>query len=89
MDPDIMLFDEPTSALDPELVNEVLAAIEVLANEGKTMIIVTHEMRFALKVSNRVVFMESGRIVSVGTPAELQAEPAGSRVLEFLRQSRH
>jgi polar amino acid transport system permease protein len=89
MDPDIMLFDEPTSALDPELVNEVLAAIEILANEGKTMIIVTHEMRFALKVSNRVVFMESGRIVSVGTPAELQAEPAGSRVTEFLRQSRH
>ncbi len=89
MQPRVMLFDEPTSALDPELVNEVLRVIELLAREGMTMIIVTHEMRFALRVSDRVVMMESGRIVADGTPAELQAAPAESRIAGFLKQSSH
>jgi ABC-type polar amino acid transport system ATPase subunit len=89
MQPDIMLFDEPTSALDPELVNGVLRVIEVLANEGTTMVIVTHEMRFALSISDRVVFIDDGRIQTIGTPAELLAAPAESRVASFLTQSRH
>jgi polar amino acid transport system permease protein len=89
MQPRIMLFDEPTSALDPELVNEVLRVIELLANEGTTMVIVTHEMRFALSISNRVAFIDDGRIQTVGTPAELLAAPAESRVASFLTQSRH
>lgn len=72
MKPSIMLFDEPTSALDPELIKDVLAVIEELAKEGMTMVIVTHEMSFAFKVSNRVVFMEKGQIVYDATPEELQ-----------------
>jgi polar amino acid transport system permease protein len=87
MQPRVMLFDEPTSALDPELVNEVLHVIEMLAREGMTMIIVTHEMRFALGVSDRIVMMEAGRIVACGKPADLLAGPAGSRVVSFLEQS--
>jgi len=89
MQPRVMLFDEPTSALDPELVNEVLRVIELLAREGMTMIIVTHEMRFALGVSDRVIMMEAGRIVASGTPDELQAAPANSRIAGFLAQSTH
>ena len=89
MRPRIMLFDEPTSALDPELVNEVLRVIELLANEGTTMVIVTHEMRFALGISDRVAFIDDGRIQTIGTPAELLAAPAESRVASFLTQSRH
>lgn len=89
MRPRVMLFDEPTSALDPELVNEVLRVIELLAKEGMTMIIVTHEMRFALGVSDRIVMMESGRIVASGKPEELLAAPAGSRIAGFLAQAGH
>ncbi len=88
MKPKVMLFDEPTSALDPELVNEVLKVIELLAREGMTMIIVTHEMRFALQVSDRVVFMEQGEIQASGSPKELVEAAADSRVAAFLAQAR-
>ncbi|KVN35042.1 amino acid ABC transporter permease/ATP-binding protein [Burkholderia pyrrocinia] len=84
MKPKVMLFDEPTSALDPELVGEVLQAIELLATEGMTMIIVTHEMRFATRISDRIVMMESGRIVAYKTAAELASEPADSRLRKFI-----
>ncbi|RQR50935.1 ATP-binding cassette domain-containing protein [Burkholderia sp. Bp9126] len=84
MKPLVMLFDEPTSALDPELVGEVLQAIERLAADGMTMIVVTHEMRFATRISDRIVMMESGRIVACRTAAELAAEPAGSRLRTFI-----
>ena len=70
-----MLFDEPTSALDPELVGEVLAVIRRLAEAGMTMIVVTHEIRFAREVADRVVFMDEGRIVEQGTPAEVLDNP--------------
>jgi polar amino acid transport system permease protein len=89
MSPRLMLFDEPTSALDPELVNEVLRVIEVLAAEGMTMIIVTHEMRFALKISDRIIFMENGNIAASGSPTELLALPPGDRASRFLAQSSH
>ncbi|VGP33415.1 Glutamine transport ATP-binding protein GlnQ [Klebsiella quasipneumoniae subsp. similipneumoniae] len=84
MRPQIMLFDEPTSALDPEKVNEVLQVIESLAHEGITMVIVTHEMNFAFKVSDRIVFMEKGRVVCDDTP---QAMRSGQhpRVEAFLK----
>lgn len=86
MEPRIMLFDEPTSALDPELVNEVLRAIETLAAEGMTMVIVTHEMRFARKISDRVVFMENGAIASKGDPETLFGG-TDSRLATFLSQA--
>lgn len=88
MHPSIMLFDEPTSALDPELVSEVLKVLEQLALEGMTMLIVTHEMNFAFKVSNRVVFMDHGRIMHDATPDELLAL-SDQRVKDFLRQVNH
>ncbi len=78
-----MLFDEPTSALDPELVAEVLKVVETLAREGMTMLIVTHEMGFAFKVSDRVVFMEGGRVLLDAPPAEVLAS-ADPRVKDFL-----
>lgn len=84
MRPQIMLFDEPTSALDPEKVNEVLQVIEDLAREGITMVIVTHEMNFAFKVSDRIVFMEKGRVVCDDTPQELRAGK-NTRVETFLK----
>ena len=84
MNPKVMLFDEPTSALDPELVGEVLQTMELLASEGMTMIIVTHEMRFATRVSDRIVMMEDGRMVANKTAAELAAEPEGSRIRQFI-----
>jgi polar amino acid transport system permease protein len=87
MDPEIMLFDEPTSALDPELVGEVLQVIEGLAREGMTMIIVTHEMRFVSRVSDRVVMMENGHVVVNMTAQELESSPADSRIQQFMRQS--
>lgn len=87
MQPRVMLFDEPTSALDPELVNEVLRVIEMLAKEGMTMVIVTHEMRFALGVSDQIIMMEAGEIVAKGSPDELSNAPADSRIAGFLRQS--
>ncbi len=82
--PRIMLFDEPTSALDPELVEEVLAVVRDLAREGKTMVVVTHEMGFAREVADRVVFMESGRIVETGTPEQLFGAPRSPRLRAFL-----
>lgn len=84
MRPQIMLFDEPTSALDPEKVNEVLQVIEALAEEGITMVIVTHEMNFAFKVSDRIVFMEKGRVVCEDTPGALRSGH-NPRVEAFLK----
>ncbi|HWT38886.1 MAG TPA: amino acid ABC transporter permease/ATP-binding protein [Paraburkholderia sp.] len=84
MQPSIVLFDEPTSALDPELVQEVLKVIEQLARDGMTMIIVTHEIKFAFRISDRVVFMEAGRILSDGSPVEL-ANQKTSRIASFLK----
>lgn len=84
MRPQIMLFDEPTSALDPEKVNEVLQVIESLAQEGITMVIVTHEMNFAFKVSDRIVFMEKGRVVCDDTPQAMR-EGHHPRVDAFLK----
>lgn len=84
MDPKVMLFDEPTSALDPEKVNEVLQVIEALAEEGITMVIVTHEMNFAFKVSDRIVFMEKGSVVCDDTPGALRSGH-NPRVEAFLK----
>ena len=85
MEPSVMLFDEATSALDPEMVNEVLQIMTSLAREGMTMIIVTHEMEFAKQVSDRVVFMENGRIVHTGTPDEIFMSNNNPRVTRFLQ----
>jgi len=86
MSPDIMLFDEPTSALDPELVGEVLEVMKKLANEGMTMIVVTHEMEFAKDVSNRVIFMDNGYICEEGSPKEIFENPKMDRTKEFLKR---
>ena len=85
MNPKVMLFDEPTSALDPEMVGEVLDLIRELANEGMTMVIVTHEMGFAREVADRVLFMSDGVITEEGTPAELFDNPQNERTQQFLR----
>lgn len=85
MQPSIVLFDEPTSALDPELVNEVLKVMEQLAKEGLTMIIVTHEMNFAFKISDRVIFMEGGHIVEQGSPSELE-NSQNERFNQFIKK---
>ncbi len=82
--PRVLLFDEPTSALDPELVGEVLKVMRELAEEGMTMIVVTHEMGFAREVSNRVIFMEDGYIVEEGDPKDLFLNPRHPRTVEFL-----
>ena len=84
MNPEVMLFDEPTSALDPEMVGEVLDLIKQLANDGMTMVIVTHEMGFAREVADRVLFMEDGNIAEEGTPAALFSSPKNARTQEFL-----
>ena len=84
MDPTVMLFDEPTSSLDPEMVGEVLDLIRVLADEGMTMVIVTHEMAFAKEVASRVIFMDDGKLVEQGTPRELFENPKHARTQEFL-----
>lgn len=84
MDPELLLFDEPTSALDPEMVGEVLAVMRNLANEGTTMIVVTHEMAFARDVSNHVVFMADGVICEEGMPKEIFENPRQERTKEFL-----
>ena len=84
MDPRIMLFDEPTSALDPELIGEVLEVMRKLAEEGMTMMVVTHEMGFAREVANQIVFMEKGLIVEQGTPQDLFYHPKSDRTREFL-----
>ena len=84
MQPKIMLFDEPTSALDPEMINEVLDVMVNLAKEGMTMIVVTHEMGFARKVSHRIIFMDEGRIVEEGDPQSFFASPKEERTRVFL-----
>ncbi|OOA10835.1 ATP-binding cassette domain-containing protein [Burkholderia cenocepacia] len=87
MHPDVMLFDEPTSALDPELVGEVLKVMQKLAEEGRTMIVVTHEMGFARNVSNHVMFLHQGRVEEEGVPAEVFANPKSERLRGFLSGS--
>ena len=89
MTPKIMLFDEPTSALDPEMVNEVLDTMIDLAQEGMTMVVVTHEMGFARKVADRVIFMDQGEIVEVGDPVTFFSNPAQERTKAFLGQIMH
>lgn len=84
MEPEAMLFDEPTSALDPEMVGDVLDVMKELADEGMTMVIVTHEMGFAKEVADRVIFMDGGYIVEEGTPLEIFENPKEDRVKEFL-----
>ncbi len=84
MQPSILLFDEPTSALDPELVGEVLAVMKILATEGMTMVIVTHEMGFAKEVADRVIFIDQGIIQEEGTPQQLFTSPKNPRTAEFL-----
>jgi histidine transport system ATP-binding protein len=88
MDPEVMLFDEPTSALDPELVGEVLKVIQALATEGRTMIIVTHEINFARHVSHRVVFLSEGKIEEEGPPGEVLEQPKSERLVQFLSGTR-
>lgn len=85
MQPEVMLFDEPTSALDPELVNEVLGVMKDLANQGMTMLCVTHEMGFAKEVADRVVFMSDGEILEEGTPQEIFSNPKTDKAKQFLR----
>lgn len=87
MNPSLMLFDEVTSALDPELVGEVLAVIKSLVEDGMTMLLVTHEMRFAYEVSDRIVFMNQGRIEEEGSPKQLFHQPVSPRLAEFIKHS--
>ncbi|QCB46079.1 L-cystine ABC transporter ATP-binding protein TcyN [Hydrogenophaga sp. PAMC20947] len=89
MEPEVILFDEPTSALDPELVGEVLSTIQALAEEKRTMVIVTHEMQFARDVADRVVFIDQGVIVEQGEAKALFAHPKEERTQRFLERSRH
>jgi len=84
MNPDVILFDEPTSALDPEMVGEVLDLMKAVAEEGITMVIVTHEMGFAKEVANRILFLDEGKILEEATPAEFFANPKTARAKEFL-----
>ena len=86
MEPDVMLFDEPTSALDPEMVGEVLDVMKELAKASMTMVVVTHEMGFAREVSNRVLFLDEGRIVEQGTPQEIFDHPQSERLQAFLKK---
>jgi arginine/ornithine transport system ATP-binding protein len=84
MEPEVMLFDEPTSALDPELVTEVLRVMRTLAEEGRTMVVVTHEMGFAREVSNHLIFLHQGVIEEQGAPKEVLAHPKSERLAQFL-----
>ena len=84
MEPEVMLFDEPTSALDPELVTEVLRVMRTLAEEGRTMVVVTHEMGFAREVSNHLIFLHQGVIEEQGEPKEVLARPKSERLAQFL-----
>ncbi|WP_070987185.1 amino acid ABC transporter ATP-binding protein [Halofilum ochraceum] len=86
MEPRVMFFDEPTSALDPELTGEVLEVMDELAKEGMTMLVVSHEVGFARRAANRLIFMESGRIVEQGAPDRLMSQPEHARTGEFLRR---
>lgn len=85
MEPKTILFDEPTSALDPELVGEVLTVMKQLANDGMTMVVVTHEMGFAREVADRVIFMEDGKIAAEGTPEQIFVNPQNERLQQFLK----
>ena len=89
MEPKIMLFDEPTSALDPELINEVLDVMISLAKEGMTMVVVTHEIGFAQKVADRVVFMNDGEILEIGSPPDIFVNPSHERTREFMSSVFH
>jgi general L-amino acid transport system ATP-binding protein len=89
MSPKIMLFDEPTSSLDPEMVKEVLDTMTALAEDGMTMMVVTHEMGFARRVADRIVFMDYGEILEIGTPGEFFASPKHDRTRQFLSQLLH
>jgi len=89
MNPDLMLFDEPTSALDPELVGDVLTVMRKLAEEGMTMLVVTHEMGFARQVADRVVFMDGGVVVEDGVPAQVIGDPQHERTRTFLHRVLH
>jgi arginine/ornithine transport system ATP-binding protein len=84
MEPEVMLFDEPTSALDPELVSEVLKVMKTLAEEGRTMVVVTHEMGFAREVSNHLIFLHQGLVEEEGIPAEVLSKPKSERLAQFL-----
>lgn len=84
VNPNVILFDEPTSALDPELVGEVLTVIKNLAQEGVTMLVVTHEIGFAYGIANKIVFMDEGRIAEIGTPKEILSHPTNPRLVQFL-----
>ena len=86
MNPKIMLFDEPTSALDPEMIKEVLDVMKELAQSGMTMLCVTHEMGFAREVADRIIFMDSGRVVEIGTPEHFFVNPKHERTQLFLSQ---
>jgi polar amino acid transport system ATP-binding protein len=86
MDPKVMLFDEPTSALDPEMIGEVLDVMKTLAKEGMTMVVVTHEMGFAREVADRIIFMDAGAVVEVGTPEHFFTSPDHERTKLFLSQ---
>ena len=88
MSPDILCFDEPTSALDPELTGEVLKVIKALVDEGRTIIIVTHEMEFAKNISNKVIFMADGKIEEMGTPEEIFDAPKNKKTQLFLQKAR-
>jgi ABC-type polar amino acid transport system ATPase subunit len=87
--PHMLMFDEPTSALDPETVGEVLAVMRDLAQEGRTMLVVTHEMRFAAEVGTRMIFMDEGKIVEEGAPRDLLARPQTERAQRFLKTIQH
>jgi ABC-type polar amino acid transport system ATPase subunit len=89
MHPDVMLFDEPTSALDPEMVGEVLDVMQQLAADGMTMVVVSHEMGFARKVANRILFMENGVILEDGSPEDIFDHPSSDRLREFLGKVLH
>jgi arginine/ornithine transport system ATP-binding protein len=84
VEPDVMLFDEPTSALDPELVGEVLRVMKLLAEEGRTMVVVTHEMGFAREVASHLIFLHQGQIEEQGVPAEVLSHPKSERLAQFL-----
>ncbi|MDR3130920.1 MAG: amino acid ABC transporter ATP-binding protein [Treponema sp.] len=84
LNPKVILFDEPTSALDPEMVDDIFGLIKQVAKDGATMVIVTHEMRFAYEISNRIVFMDKGRILAEGSPAEIFDNPSEERVKQFV-----
>ena len=89
LEPKIMLFDEPTSSLDPELTSEVLDIITALADKGMTMIIVTHELAFALKIADRIVFMDQGKIMEQGTPDKMLLDPVHPRTRDFVSNILH